>query len=84
MGTLLGSTVFDSLSSAPSWVNFAQANPLGPQRTATLGLVAVVSAVTAAFFGALLPRRHAIQGRIPLLVLMVGYTVGGLVLLFAS
>jgi hypothetical protein len=187
VGVLLGSTVFDSLSSAPSWVNFAQTNALGPQRTATLGLVLVVAVVTAAFFGAsalsgrgtghppmqlaqefahslvpivagyfvahywsllvivgqqslillsdplgtgadwlgtggrginatlagptttaviqvcavvlghvlgvvlahdravaLLPRRHAIRGQIPLLVLMVGYTVGGLVLLFAS
>jgi hypothetical protein len=187
VGVLLGSTVFDSLSSSPRWVDFAQTNPLGVERTATLGLFVVVSAVTAAFFGAsalsgrgtgyapvklaaefahslvpivagyfvahywsllvivgqqsvillsdplgtganwlgtanrgidstlagptttaviqvcavvlghvlgvvlahdravaLLPRRHAIRGQIPLLVLMVGYTVGGLVLLFAS
>lgn len=33
---------------------------------------------------ALLPRRHAVLGQIPLLVLMVGYTVMGLVLLFAA
>jgi hypothetical protein len=33
---------------------------------------------------ALLPRRHAVLGQIPLLVLMVGYTVTGLVLLFAA
>jgi hypothetical protein len=187
VGVLLGSTVFDSLSSAPSWVSFVQTNPLGAQTTATLGLLFVVSVVTAAFFGAsalsgrgtglppvklatefahsllpivagyfvahywsllvivgqqslillsdplgtgadwlgtadrgidstlagptttaviqvtaivvghvlgvvlahdraiaLLPRRHAIRGQIPLFVLMVGYTVGGLVLLFAS
>jgi hypothetical protein len=187
VGVLLGSTVFDSLSSSPTWVNFAQTGPLGQQKTATLGLFFVVSVVTAAFFGAsalsgrgtgyppvtlatefahslvpivagyfvahywsllvivgqqsvillsdplgtgadwlgtaghgidvtlagptttaviqvtavvlghvlgvvlahdravsLLPRRHAIRGQIPLLVLMVGYTVGGLVLLFAS
>jgi hypothetical protein len=187
VGVLLGSTVFDSLSSSPRWVNFAQTSPLGLQTTATCGLFFVVSVVTAAFFGAsaltgrgtgyrpvklaaefahslvpivagyfvahywsllvivgqqsvillsdplgtganwlgtsgrginaslaeptataviqvtavvlvhvlgvvlahdraiaLLPRRHAIRGQIPLLALMVGYTVGGLVLLFAS
>jgi hypothetical protein len=33
---------------------------------------------------ALLPRRHAVLGQIPLLVLMVGYTVMGLILLFAA
>jgi hypothetical protein len=33
---------------------------------------------------ALLPRRHAVLGQLPLLVLMVGYTVTGLVLLFAA
>jgi hypothetical protein len=32
----------------------------------------------------LLPRRRAVVGQIPLLVLMVGYTVGGLTLLFAA
>ncbi len=32
----------------------------------------------------LLPRRHAIAGQLPMLVLMVGYTVGGLSLLFAA
>ena len=33
---------------------------------------------------ALLPRRHAVIGQIPLLVLMVGYTVTGLLLLFGA
>ena len=32
----------------------------------------------------LLPRRHAVIGQLPMLVLMVGYTVGGLSLLFAA
>ena len=32
----------------------------------------------------LLPRRHAVVGQLPMLVLMVAYTVGGLSLLFAS
>jgi len=33
---------------------------------------------------ALFPRRSALAGQIPLLVVMVGYTVGGLLLLFAA
>ena len=33
---------------------------------------------------ALLPRRHAVVGQIPLLVLMVAYTVTGLILLFSA
>jgi hypothetical protein len=32
----------------------------------------------------LLPKRHALVGQIPLLLLMVGYTVTGLWLLFSS
>ncbi|MGQ0576912.1 MAG: hypothetical protein ACT4RN_22330 [Pseudonocardia sp.] len=32
----------------------------------------------------LFPRRQAVAGQVPLLVLMVGYTVGGLSLLFAA
>jgi len=32
----------------------------------------------------LLPRRHAIVGQLPMLLLMVVYTVGGLSLLFAA
>jgi hypothetical protein len=32
----------------------------------------------------LLPRRHAVVGQLPMLVLMVTYTVGGLSLLFGA
>ena len=32
----------------------------------------------------LLPRRHAVVGQLPMLALMVAYTVGGLSLLFAA
>jgi hypothetical protein len=187
VGVLLGSTVFDSLSSSPSWVDFAQTSPIAPRVVSTLGLFTVVAIVTVAFAGAsalsgrgtdqpplrlaaefahslvpivagyfvahywsllvivgqqtvvqlsdplgngsnllgtahwgingslagatttavlqvvavitghvlgvilahdravaLLPRRHAIRGQLPLLVLMIGYTVGGLTLLFAA
>jgi hypothetical protein len=187
VGVLLGSTVFDSLSSSPTWVDFAQTAAVSPDVVSTLGLVTVVAVVTVAFAGAsaltgrgtdqpplrlaaefahslvpivagyfvahywsllvivgqqtliqlsdplgtgadwlgtagwgingtlagaettavlqvvavvtghvlgvilahdravaLLPRRHAIRGQLPLLVLMIGYTVGGLTLLFAA
>ena len=33
---------------------------------------------------AVLPRRHAVTGQIPLLITMIGFTVGGLYLLFAA
>lgn len=33
---------------------------------------------------ALLPERHSVAGQVPLLVLMIGYTLGGLYLLFAT
>ena len=32
----------------------------------------------------LLPREHALRGQLPMLLLMLGYTIGGLWLLFAS
>lgn len=187
VGVLLGSTVFDSLSSSITWQNFAQNSPLPVRVVSTLGLLTTVAVVTGAFAGAsaltgrgtdqpplrlaaqfahsivpivagyfvahywsllviigqqtwlqlvhdprgsgtgatqvgagglsvlagatttavlqvvavvtghvlgvilahdravaLLPRRHAIRGQLPLLLLMVGYTVGGLTLLFAA
>jgi hypothetical protein len=49
VGVLLGSTVFDSLSSHSRWVNFVQTGPLSPRVANTLGLVAAVAIVTAAF-----------------------------------
>ena len=45
-------------------------------------LLGVISAHDRAV--ALFPRNKAVAGQIPLLVVMVGYTVGGLVLLFAA
>lgn len=45
-------------------------------------ILAVVSAHDRAV--ALFPRRQAVAGQLPLVVLMVGYTVGGLYLLFAA
>ena len=33
---------------------------------------------------ALFPHRHAVRGQVPMLVVMVVYTLGGLLLLFSS
>jgi hypothetical protein len=187
VGVLLGSTAYDSVAGSPWWVTVLQDGPFPAEVTGTLGLLAAVLLVTAAFAGAaalsgrgsgrrprevgaelahslvpivmgyvvahywsllvligqqtviqlsdplgngsdwlgtggrgvditladprlvavlqvaavvtghvlgvvlahdravaLLPRRRAVVGQVPLLVLMVGYTVGGLTLLFAS
>ncbi len=57
-----------------------------------VSVIQVVAVVTGHVLGvvlahdravALLPRRRAVVGQLPLLVLMIGYTVGGLSLLFA-
>jgi hypothetical protein len=45
-------------------------------------LMGVISAHDRAV--ALFPRHRALAGQIPLLVVMVGYTVGGLLLLFSA
>ena len=49
VGVLLGSTAYDSLSNAPWWVTRVQTGALPARWTETLGLVAVVVIVTAAF-----------------------------------
>lgn len=60
---------------------------------ALVALIQVTAVVTGHVLGvvlahdraiALLPRRRAVTGQIPLLVLMICYTVGGLTLLFAA
>jgi hypothetical protein len=45
-------------------------------------LMGVISAHDRAV--ALFPRHKALAGQLPLLVVMVGYTVGGLLLLFSA
>ncbi len=45
-------------------------------------VVAVVAAHDRAI--TLLPKRHQLTGQLPLLALMVGFTAGGLFLLFAA
>ena len=63
---------------------------LQPTLVATIQVVAIVTGhilgVVLAHERAvtLFQRRHAVIGQVPLLVLMVGYTIGGLLLLFSS
>ncbi len=49
VGVLLGSTAYDSLSNAPWWIRLVQGGALPVRVTETLGLLAVVTAVTLAF-----------------------------------
>lgn len=77
----------DLLGTATRGVDYGLLSP------PALALVQVVAVVGGHVLGvvaahdravALFPRRHAVSGQLPLLVLMLGYTVGGLYLLFAA
>lgn len=46
---LLGSTAYDSISEAPSWLRFIQQSALPPSLLRTLGLVAVIAVIAAAY-----------------------------------
>jgi hypothetical protein len=59
----------------------------------TIAVVQVLAVLTGHLLGVvaahdravrLFPRRHAVAGQLPMLLLMIGYTVGGLTLLFAA
>jgi hypothetical protein len=61
--------------------------------TTTIAVVQVLAVLTGHLLGVvaahdravrLFPRRHALAGQLPMLFLMIGYTVGGLTLLFAA
>ena len=62
---------------APGWSPASRSSPSSPVTSSGV-VVAHERAIT------LFPRRAAVLGQVPLLVLMVGYTVGGLTLLFSS
>ncbi|MFI6513883.1 hypothetical protein ACIBCT_40325 [Streptosporangium sp. NPDC050855] len=49
---LLGSTMYDSLSNAPIWVRFVQESSVPAPVTGTVGLLAVIGLVLAAYRGA--------------------------------
>ena len=84
----------DPLGIGANWLGTGglTANPalLEPTLVATIQVVAIVTGhvlgVVLAHERAvtLFERRHAVTGQVPLLVLMVGYTCGGLLLLFSS
>lgn len=63
--------------------------PLGPGGVATLQVFAIVTGHVLGVIAAhdrsvrLMPPRRAVIGQLPLLVLMIAYTVGGLALLIA-
>lgn len=77
----------DLFGAAGLQVNFSLVSPT------TIAVVQVVAVVTGHILGVvathdraarLFPRRQAVAGQVPLLVLMVSYTVGGLSLLFVA
>ena len=84
----------DPLGTGANWLGTAGLHP--SRRSSPPGFVAgvqVVAIVTGHVLGVVLaheravtlfPRRAAVLGQVPLLVLMVLYTVGGLTLLFSS
>jgi hypothetical protein len=84
----------DPLGTGANWLGTGSISPSAP--LIAPGLVAgiqVVAIITGHVLGvvaaheravSLFPRRAAVLGQVPLLVLMVGYTVGGLTLLFSS
>ena len=84
----------DPLGTGANWLGTAGVSPsaalIAPGLVAGIQVVAIISGhvlgVVAAHERAitLFPRRAAVLGQVPLLVLMVGYTVGGLTLLFSS
>lgn len=84
----------DPLGTGANWLGTAGVTPsaslIAPGLVAGIQVVAIITGhvlgVVAAHERAvsLFPRRAAVLGQVPLLVLMVGYTVGGLTLLFSS
>jgi hypothetical protein len=84
----------DPLGIGANWLGTsgltASSAPLQPTLVATIQVVAIV---TGHIMGVILAheravtlfqRRHAVMGQVPLLILMVAYTCGGLLLLFSS
>ncbi|MEO6413676.1 MAG: hypothetical protein ABIO48_13905 [Pedococcus sp.] len=84
----------DPLGTGANWLGTAAVSPsaslIAPGLVAGIQVFAIITGhvlgVVAAHERAvsLFPRRAAVLGQVPLLVLMVGYTVGGLTLLFSS
>ena len=84
----------DPLGTGANWLGTAAVSPsaslIAPGLVAGIQVVAIITGHVLGVIAAheravsLFPRRAAVLGQVPLLVLMVGYTVGGLTLLFSS
>jgi hypothetical protein len=84
----------DPLSSGADWFGLADLTPNpAPITPGLVAAVQVLAVVTGHVIGVVLahdravklfPRRHAVVGQLPLLVLMVALTCTGLILLFAA
>jgi hypothetical protein len=84
----------DPLGTGGNWLGTAGVTPAAALITPSLvAAIQVIAIITGHVLGvvvaheralALFPRRAAVAGQVPLLVLMVVYTVGGLTLLFSS
>jgi hypothetical protein len=84
----------DPLGTGADWLGTANLVVDGTFRGAALVALIQVTAIVVGHVLAvvlahdravrLLPHRHAVVGQLPMLLLMVGYTVGGLALLFAG
>jgi hypothetical protein len=84
----------DPLGTGANWLGTASITPsaalIAPGLVATIQVVAIITGHVLGVILAheraisLFPRRAAVLGQVPLLVLMVLYTVGGLTLLFSS
>ncbi len=84
----------DPLGTGADWLGTTHLTPnsslIAPTLTACIQVAAIASGHVVGIVAAhdralrLFPRRAAVVGQLPLLVLMVGYTVAGLLLLFSS
>lgn len=84
----------DPLGTGANWLGTADNGIdytiLAPSAVALIRVIAVVGGHIVAVVSAhdravsMFPRRRAVAGQLPMMVLMIGYTVGGLLLLFAA
>ncbi len=93
-GQLTLALLSDPLGTGADWLGTASLTPdttlIAPTLVACLQVAAIVTGHVGGIVHAheraltLFDRRRAIRGQVPMLVVMVGYTCGGLVLLFAA
>ncbi|MFC7306900.1 hypothetical protein ACFQVC_22045 [Streptomyces monticola] len=92
VSVMLGSTAYDGLSDAPSWIDTLQTSSLGRTATGTLGLLGV-TALVAAVYGLCAFAARAVSGRLPhpltafahsLVPIAVGYLIAHYFTLFVT